>query len=134
MHVLKQLYIQSTESVGNDFSCRLTCSWSGQPYRHHVCIFTPYRSWQTCRRLNRLPLNIVLGVMDTALPDPEILIGIAALGLTVTGFSGLISVLGRRSTGEWSDQEKFQLGQLLENKSRCYVRIVHPNPGQYAPN
>ncbi|MEM7099026.1 MAG: hypothetical protein AAF541_12265 [Pseudomonadota bacterium] len=52
--------------------------------------------------------------MNTIIPDPEILIGIAALGLTVTGFSGLISVLGRRSTGVWSDQERFQLGQLIE--------------------
>ena len=47
------------------------------------------------------------------MPDPEILIGIAALGLTVTGFSGLISVLGRRSSGTWTSAERFQLGELI---------------------
>ncbi|MFZ8990595.1 MAG: hypothetical protein ACO2ZJ_09680, partial [Pseudohongiellaceae bacterium] len=48
------------------------------------------------------------------MPDPEIFIGMSALGLTVTGFSGLISVLGRRAAGHWTDAERFQLEQLLE--------------------
>ena len=48
------------------------------------------------------------------LPDLEIFIGMAALGLTVTGFSGLISVLGRRASGNWSSAERFQLEQLIE--------------------
>lgn len=52
--------------------------------------------------------------MNDALPDPELLVGIAALGLTVTGFSGLVSVLGRRASGRWSQSERFQLTQLLE--------------------
>ena len=47
------------------------------------------------------------------IPEAEILVGIAALGLTVTGFSGLISVLGRRSAGHWTEAERFQLGQLI---------------------
>ena len=47
------------------------------------------------------------------MPDPEILVGLAALGLTVTGFSGLIAVLGRRSSGEWTEAERFQLGELI---------------------
>ena len=47
------------------------------------------------------------------MPDSEVLVGIAALGLTVTGFSGLISVLGRRSAGHWSEAERFQLGELI---------------------
>ncbi len=51
--------------------------------------------------------------MSQAIPDPEILVGIAALGLTVTGFSGLISVLGRRSSGQWTETERFQLGELI---------------------
>jgi len=51
--------------------------------------------------------------MDSLLPDPEILVGIAALGLTVTGFSGLISVLGRRVSGYWTEAERFQLGELI---------------------
>ena len=52
--------------------------------------------------------------MINVLPDSEIFIGMSALGLTVTGFSGLISVLGRRVSGKWSDEERFQLEQLIE--------------------
>ena len=52
--------------------------------------------------------------MLTTTPEAEILVGIAALGLTVTGFSGLISVLDRRAKGEWSAAQRFQLGQLIE--------------------
>ncbi len=48
------------------------------------------------------------------LPDAEVLIGIAALGLTVTGFSGLVAVLGRRASGRWTESEQFQLAQLVE--------------------
>ena len=44
--------------------------------------------------------------------DSEILIGIAALGLTLTGFSGLVAVLGKRSTGEWREGEKVQFVEL----------------------
>jgi hypothetical protein len=55
-----------------------------------------------------------LCVMTDVLPDPEIFIGLSALGLTVTGFSGLISVVGRRASGNWSHAERFQLEQLLE--------------------
>ncbi len=51
--------------------------------------------------------------MTNAIPESEILVGIAALGLTVTGFSGLISVLGRRSSGLWTETERFQLGELI---------------------
>ena len=52
--------------------------------------------------------------MSVVLPDSELLVGIAALGLTVTGFSGLVSVLGRRADGRWSESERFQLKQLVE--------------------
>ena len=48
-----------------------------------------------------------------SIPESEILVGIAALGLTVTGFSGLISVLGKRSSGRWTDAERFQLRELI---------------------
>ena len=51
--------------------------------------------------------------MLNTIPESEILVGIAALGLTVTGFSGLISVLGRRSAGQWTQAERFQLGELV---------------------
>ena len=51
--------------------------------------------------------------MIDAIPDPEIFGGIAALGLTLTGFSGLISVLGRRSSGHWTEAERFQLSELI---------------------
>ncbi|MBJ40461.1 MAG: hypothetical protein CMD83_18735 [Gammaproteobacteria bacterium] len=36
--------------------------------------------------------------MTGVMPHPESFIGLSALGLTVTGFSGLISVLGRRAS------------------------------------
>jgi hypothetical protein len=51
--------------------------------------------------------------MDSTFPDSEILVGIATLGLTVTGFSGLIAVLGRRHSGQWTEAEQFQLGELV---------------------
>ena len=54
-----------------------------------------------------------VAVVASGLPDPEIFVGIAALGLTVTGFSGLISVLGRRSSGHWTEAERFQLSELI---------------------
>ena len=50
----------------------------------------------------------------SVLPDSEIFIGLSALGLTVTGFSGLVAVLGRRATGSWTDRDRLQLEQLLE--------------------
>lgn len=52
-------------------------------------------------------------MLDSSIPDLQIFIGIAALGLTVTGFSGLISVLGRRTPGYWSETERFQLSELI---------------------
>ncbi len=50
--------------------------------------------------------------MPTSIPDTEVLVGIATLGLTLTGFSGLVAILGRRSTGQWTTVERFQLVQL----------------------
>ena len=52
-------------------------------------------------------------LLGTAFPDPEVLVGIAALGLTVTGFSGLIAVLGRRQSGQWTESERVQLVELV---------------------
>ena len=71
-----------------------------------------------------------------SIPEAEILVGLAALGLTVTGFSGLISVLGRRSAGHWSDTERFQLSQLIELSLAVtfasfipiLVSLAHQNP------
>ena len=54
-----------------------------------------------------------LRTMNT-LPDLEIFMALSALGLTVTGFSGLVAVLGRRAAGSWSDEDRLQLVQLLE--------------------
>ena len=51
--------------------------------------------------------------MPTSILDTEVLIGIATLGLTLTGFSGLVAILGRRSTGQWTTVERFQLIQLM---------------------
>ena len=44
--------------------------------------------------------------------DTEILVGIATLGLTLTGFSGLVAVLGKRSIGQWREGERVQFIEL----------------------
>ena len=46
------------------------------------------------------------------MPDSEVLVGISALGLTLTGFSGLVAVMGRRSAGFWTEGEKTQFIEL----------------------
>ncbi len=45
-------------------------------------------------------------------PDSEVLVGIATLGLTLTGFSGLVAIMGRRGSGRWTPGERFQFIQL----------------------
>jgi hypothetical protein len=54
----------------------------------------------------------VLGVIESAIPDSEVLIGIATLGLTLTGFSGLVAIMGQRGTGTWTTGERIQFIQL----------------------
>lgn len=44
--------------------------------------------------------------------DSEILVGIATLGLTLTGFSGLVAIMGQRSSGQWTRGEKVQFVEL----------------------
>ena len=45
--------------------------------------------------------------------DPGVLAGIAALGLTLTGFSGLVAVLGSRGAGRWTKGELFQFIEMI---------------------
>ena len=44
----------------------------------------------------------------------EILIGIAGIAVTLIGFSGVVTALGRRDVGKWSPQEMLQLRTLVE--------------------
>ena len=50
--------------------------------------------------------------MENAIPESEVLIGIATLGLTLTGFSGLVAIMGKRSIGSWTKGERIQFIQL----------------------
>lgn len=44
--------------------------------------------------------------------DTEVLVGIATLGLTLTGFSGLVAIMGNRGAGRWTDGERIQFLEL----------------------
>ena len=44
--------------------------------------------------------------------DSEVLVGIATLGLTLTGFSGLVAIMGRRGLGHWTEGERIQFVEL----------------------
>ncbi len=44
--------------------------------------------------------------------DSEILVGIATLGLTLTGFSGLVAIMGKRGSGQWTEGERVQFIEL----------------------
>ena len=46
------------------------------------------------------------------MPDSEVLVGISALGLTLTGFSGLVAIMGRRGSGVWREGERIQFIEL----------------------
>lgn len=59
------------------------------------------------------PLIAELGVIEGAVPESEVLVGIAALGLTLTGFSGLVAVLNTRGTEQWTKGEQIQFFELI---------------------
>ena len=44
----------------------------------------------------------------------EVLIGVAGIAITLIGFSGVVTALGRRDAGLWSPQEMLQLRTLVE--------------------
>jgi hypothetical protein len=44
-----------------------------------------------------------------------LLIGIAEISIALTGFAGVVIVLGRRSSGPWPLADQFQLRSLIEN-------------------
>ena len=46
------------------------------------------------------------------IPDSEVLVGIATLGLTLTGFSGLVAIMGKRGSGQWTEGERIQFIEL----------------------
>ncbi len=44
----------------------------------------------------------------------EVLVGVAGIAITLIGFSGVVTALGRRDTGLWSPEEMLQLRTLVE--------------------
>ena len=60
--------------------------------------------------------------------DPGILEVIAELGIAVLGFSGIVVVLGRRSSGDWSDLDHFRFNALLRSASGVVVLSLLPFP------
>ena len=51
--------------------------------------------------------------MEGAVPESEVLVGIAALALTLTGFSGLVAVLSTRGAEQWTQGERIQFFELI---------------------
>jgi hypothetical protein len=45
----------------------------------------------------------------------SLLIGIAEISIALTGFAGVVVVLGRRASGPWPLADQFQLRSLIEN-------------------
>lgn len=51
----------------------------------------------------------------TLMENEGLLIGIAEVSIALTGFAGVVVVLGRRASGPWPLAEQFQLRSLVEN-------------------
>ncbi|MEN8162142.1 MAG: hypothetical protein ABFS41_18880 [Myxococcota bacterium] len=49
------------------------------------------------------------------MPEENLLIGIAEVAIALTGFAGVVVVLGRRASGPWPETDQFQLRSLIEN-------------------
>ena len=49
------------------------------------------------------------------MPEEGILIGIAEISIALTGFAGVVVVLGRRASGPWPEVDQFRLRSLIEN-------------------
>ena len=59
---------------------------------------------------------------------PGILELVAELGIAVLGFSGIVVVLGRRSSGGWSERERFRINGLITSASFVVVLSLLPFP------
>ncbi len=61
-------------------------------------------------------------------PDSEVLLTIAELCLALIGFSGVVSVFGRRNEGRWTKDEILRLRTLVEpamtTLAGCFVPIL----------
>ena len=61
-------------------------------------------------------------------PDSEVFLTIAELCLALIGFSGVVSVFGRRNEGRWTADEILQLRTLVEPAitalAGCFVPIL----------
>ena len=60
--------------------------------------------------------------------DPGILEVVAELGIAVLGFSGIVVVLGRGSSGDWSDLDHFRFNALLRSAFWVVVLSLLPFP------
>jgi hypothetical protein len=56
----------------------------------------------------------------------DLLIGIAEVSIALTGFAGVVVVLGRRSSGPWPLADQFQLRSLIENGLFVVVAALLP--------
>ena len=61
-------------------------------------------------------------------PDSEVFLTIAELCLALIGFSGVVSIFGRRNKGRWTANEILQLRTLVEpamtTLAGCFVPIL----------
>ena len=48
-------------------------------------------------------------------PEEGLLIGIAEISIALTGFAGVVVVLGRRASDPWPEVDRFRLRSLIEN-------------------
>lgn len=49
------------------------------------------------------------------MPQENLLIGIAEVAIALTGFAGVVVVLGRRASGAWPAVDEYRLRSLIEN-------------------
>lgn len=61
-------------------------------------------------------------------PDSEVFLTIAELCLALIGFSGVVSIFGRRNEGRWTADEILQLRTLVEpaitSLAGCFIPIL----------
>jgi hypothetical protein len=56
----------------------------------------------------------------------SLLIGIAEVSIALTGFAGVVVVLGRRTSGPWPLADQFQLRSLIENGLLAVLAALLP--------
>ena len=56
----------------------------------------------------------------------DVLIGIAGVAIALIGFSGVVTTLGRRGSGEWSPSETLQLRTLIDPSIVTLYAVFFP--------